>query len=43
MAGAEGPGARISLTGVLASLTVPLAMGGDSVFALSTYDTDYFW
>ncbi|MQA84131.1 MAG: ACT domain-containing protein [Streptosporangiales bacterium] len=29
------------LTGVLASLTVPLADAGISVFALSTYDTDY--
>ena len=30
-----------SLIGVLASLTVPLADAGISVFALSTYDTDY--
>lgn len=29
------------LTGVLASLTAPLAKAGVSVFALSTYDTDY--
>lgn len=29
------------LTGILASLTVPLAEAGVSVFALSTYDTDY--
>lgn len=29
------------LTGVLASLTAPLADAGISVFALSTYDTDY--
>jgi hypothetical protein len=30
-----------SLTGVLASLTEPLAKEGISVFAISTYDTDY--
>ncbi len=30
-----------SLTGVLASLTAPLAREKISVFALSTYDTDY--
>ena len=30
-----------SLVGVLASLTVPLAQAGVSIFALSTYDTDY--
>jgi len=36
----EGP-LDFSLTGVLASLTVPLAREGISVFALSTYDTDY--
>lgn len=30
-----------SLTGVLASLTVPLAGVGVSVFAISTYNTDY--
>ncbi len=30
-----------SLIGVLASLLVPLAEAGVSVFALSTYDTDY--
>ena len=30
-----------SLTGVLASLVTPLAEAGISVFALSTYDTDY--
>lgn len=29
------------LTGVLASLAVPLAEGGISIFAVSTYDTDY--
>ena len=36
----EGP-LDFSLTGVLASLTAPLAREGISVFALSTYDTDY--
>ena len=30
-----------SLTGVLAALSVPLAHAGVSIFALSTYDTDY--
>jgi len=30
-----------SLTGVLAGLTTALANAGISVFALSTYDTDY--
>lgn len=30
-----------ALTGVLAALTVPLAEAGVSIFALSTYDTDY--
>jgi hypothetical protein len=30
-----------SLTGVLASLTQPLAEAGLSTFAISTYDTDY--
>jgi hypothetical protein len=35
----EGP-LDSSLTGVLASLTGPLAREGISVFALSTYDTD---
>jgi hypothetical protein len=30
-----------SLTGVLASILTPLAESGISVFALSTYDTDY--
>jgi hypothetical protein len=29
------------LTGILASLAVPLAQAGISIFALSTYDTDY--
>jgi len=36
----EGP-LDFSLTGVLASLTEPLAREGISVFAISTYDTDY--
>ena len=30
------------LTGVLASLTAPLAAAGVPVFALSTFDTDYY-
>jgi hypothetical protein len=30
-----------SLVGVLASLTVPLAEAGISLFAISTFDTDY--
>lgn len=30
-----------SLTGVLASLAAPLAQAGVSLFALSTFDTDY--
>ncbi len=30
-----------SLTGVLAALVVPLADAGISVFAFSTFDTDY--
>jgi len=30
-----------SLTGILASLAAPLADAGISIFALSTYDTDY--
>src|SRR3989442_1500343 len=30
-----------SVVGVLASLTAPLAEAGISVFAVSTYDTDY--
>jgi hypothetical protein len=29
------------LTGILASLATPLAKAGVSIFALSTYDTDY--
>jgi len=36
----EGP-LDLSATGVLASLTNPLAQEGISVFAVSTYDTDY--
>lgn len=30
-----------ALTGILASLAVPLAVGGVSLFAVSTFDTDY--
>jgi uncharacterized protein len=30
-----------SLTGILASLAAPLAAAGISIFALSTFDTDY--
>lgn len=30
-----------SLTGILAALATPLAQAGVSIFALSTYDTDY--
>ncbi len=36
----EGP-LDLSLTGVMASLAVPLAEAGISIFAVSTYDTDY--
>lgn len=36
----EGPLA-FSMTGVLASLSVPLAEAGVSLFAISTFDTDY--
>ncbi len=36
----EGP-LDLSLTGVLASLAMPLAHEGIGVFAISTYDTDY--
>ena len=36
----EGP-LDFSLTGILASLTAPLAREKVSVFAISTYDTDY--
>lgn len=38
--GVEGPLA-FSLTGILASLTTPLAQAGIPIFALSTYETDY--
>jgi hypothetical protein len=37
----EGP-LDFSLTGILAVLAMPLAQAGISVFAISTYDTDYF-
>ena len=36
----EGP-LDFGLTGVLASIAAPLAAAGVSIFALSTYDTDY--
>lgn len=36
----QGP-LDFSLTGILASLTKPLADAGISLFAISTYDTDY--
>ena len=36
----DGP-LDFALTGILASLTVPLAEAGLSLFALSTFDTDY--
>ncbi|HEY4525795.1 MAG TPA: ACT domain-containing protein [Candidatus Paceibacterota bacterium] len=36
----EGP-LDFSLTGILASLATPLAEAGISIFAISTYDTDY--
>jgi hypothetical protein len=36
----EGP-LDLAMTGVLASLTAPLADAGIAVFAVSTYDTDY--
>lgn len=36
----QGP-LEFSMTGVLANLSVPLADGGVSIFAISTYDTDY--
>ena len=32
---------EFSLTGIMAGLTRPLAMGGVSVFTISTFDTDY--
>jgi hypothetical protein len=31
----------LSLTGVLASLSVPLAQAGVTIFVISTHDTDY--
>lgn len=37
---ADGP-LDLSLTGILASLAVPLEKAGVPVFAISTYDTDY--
>ncbi len=36
----EGP-LDLTMTGVIASLTGPLAAAGVSVFTLSTYDSDY--
>lgn len=36
----EGP-LDFSLTGILASISTILAKGGISIFAVSTYDTDY--
>lgn len=36
----EGP-LDLSLTGVLASLALPLAQNKINIFAISTYDTDY--
>ena len=36
----EGP-LDLSLTGILASLSAPLAEAGISIFAISTFDTDY--
>lgn len=36
----QGP-LDFSLTGVMAALTKPLADAGISIFAISTYDTDY--
>jgi hypothetical protein len=38
--GIQGP-LDFRLVGILAGLTVPLANAGITVFALSTYDTDY--
>jgi len=37
----EGP-LELDQTGVLASIAAPLSAGGIPVFAVSTYDTDYF-
>ena len=36
----EGP-LDFALTGILASLAAPLAQAGISIFAISTFDTDY--
>jgi len=36
----EGP-LNFALTGILASIAGPLAEAGVSIFAISTYDTDY--
>jgi hypothetical protein len=36
----QGP-LDFAMTGVLVSITIPLARAGVSIFALSTYDTDY--
>ena len=38
---ARGRDIGFSLVGVLASLLVPLAEAGVSMFAVSTFDTDY--
>jgi hypothetical protein len=32
-----------ALTGIMAALTTPLAAAGISIFAISTYDTDYLF
>jgi uncharacterized protein len=37
----EGP-FELDVIGVLASITAPLAEAKVSIFALATYDTDYF-
>ena len=37
---AQGP-LDFALVGVLAAITVPLAQAGVSIFAISTYDSDY--
>ena len=36
----EGP-LDLNITGILAGLATPLAGAGISIFAISTYDTDY--
>ncbi len=38
----QGP-LDFGLTGILSSLTLPLAEAGISIFALSTYETDYLF